>query len=88
MKIIMNDKEDSDKLLERLNQDGLVHVALSTVNDEIDEIEKEWKKLDELSLGFDTPTETRLSVHKIGLKNIKKILETYERKAKIKKDLS
>ena len=88
MKIIMNDKEDSDKLLERLNQDGLVHVALSTVNDEIDEIEKEWKKLDELSLGFDTPTKTRLLEHKIGLKNIKKILEIYERKAKIKKTLS
>jgi len=24
----MTDKEESDKLLERLNQDGLVHVAL------------------------------------------------------------
>ena len=83
----MTDKEESDKLLERLNQDGLVHVALSVVNDVIDDNEKEWKKLDELSLGFDTPTKTRLSVHKIGLKNIKKILECYERKAKIKKTL-
>ena len=83
----MNDKEELDKGLERLNQDGLVHVALSTVNDEIDEIEEEWKKLDELSLGFDTLTKTRLSVQKIGLKNIKKILEIYERKAKIKKTL-
>ena len=83
----MNDKEELDKGLERLNQDGLVHVALSTVNDEIDEIEEEWKKLDKLSLGFDTPTKTHLSVHKIGLKNIKKILECYERKAKIKKTL-
>ena len=83
----MNDKEESDKLLERLNQDGLVHVALGVVNDEIDDNEKEWKKLDELSLGFDTPTKTRLLEHKIGLKNIKKILEIYERKAKIKKTL-
>ena len=75
----MNDKEDSDKLLERLNQDGLVHVALGVVNDEIDDNEKEWKKLDELSLGFDTPSKTSLSIHKIGLKNIKEILEYYER---------
>ena len=84
----MNDKEELDKGLERLNQDGLVHVALGVVNDEIDDNEKEWKKLDELSLGFDTLTKTRLSVQKIGLKNIKKILEIYERKAKIKENLS
>ena len=68
----MNDKEDSDKLLERLNQDGLVHVALSVVNDEIDDNEKEWKKLDKLSLGFDTLTKTIYSIHKIGLKISKK----------------
>ena len=75
----MNDKEDSDKLLERLNQDGLVHVALKLVNNQIEDNEKEWKELDKISLGFDTPTKTRLSVDKIGLKNIKKILECYER---------
>ena len=83
----MTDKEEPDKLLERLNQDGLVHVALKLVNNQIEDNEKEWKELDKISLGFDTPTKTRLSVHKIGLKNIKKILEYYERKAKIKKTL-
>jgi len=83
----MTDKEEPDKLLERLNQDGLVHVALKLVNNQIEDNEKEWKKLDKISLGFDTPTKTRLSVDKIGLKNIKKILECYERKAKIKKTL-
>ena len=83
----MNDKEESE-LLESINQDGLVHVALTLVNNKIDDNEKEWKELDKLSLGFDTPTKTHLSVHKIGLKNIKKILEIYERKAKIKKTLS
>ena len=82
----MNDKEESE-LLESINQDGLVHVALTLVNNKIDDNEKEWKELDKLSLGFDTPTKTRLSVHKIGLKNIKKILECYEQKAKIKKTL-
>ena len=70
----MNDKE-RDKALKGLNQDGLIAVALKLVNEEIEDNEKEWKKLDKLSLGFDTPTKTRLSVHKIGLKNIKKILE-------------
>ena len=82
----MNDKEESE-LLESINQDGLVHVALTLVNNKIDDNEKEWKELDKLSLGFDTPTKTRLSVDKIGLKNIKKILDCYERKAKIKKTL-
>ena len=82
----MNDKEESE-LLESINQDGLVHVALTLVNNKIDDNEKEWKELDKLSLGFDTPTKTRLSVDKIGLKNIKKLLECYERKAKIKKTL-
>ena len=83
----MNDKEEPDKLLERLNQDGLVHVALKLVNNQIEDNEKEWKELDKISLGFDTPTKIRLSVDKIGLKNIKRILECYERKAKIKKIL-
>ena len=83
----MTDKEEEDKLLESINQDGLVHVALTLVNNKIDDNEKEWKELDKLSLGFDTPTKTRLSVDKIGLKNIKKTLECYERKAKIKKTL-
>ena len=82
----MNDKE-RDKALKGLNQDGLIAVALKLVNEEIEDNEKEWKKLDKLSLGFDTPTKTHLPVHKIGLKNIKKILECYERKAKIKKTL-
>ena len=64
-----------------------VNLRIERALNVIDDNEKEWKKLDELSLGFDTPTKTRLSVHKIGLKNIKKILECYERKAKIKKTL-
>ena len=79
---------DLAKSLKDLGQDGIIAVALKFLNDLIEDNEKEWKKLDELSLGFDTPTKTRLSVHKIGLKNIKKILEIYERKAKIKKTLT
>ena len=75
----MTDKEELDKSLGRLNQAGVVHVALTFLNGLIEDNEKEWKELDKLSLGFDTPTKTRLSVHKIGLKNIKKILEYYER---------
>ena len=78
----MNDKEKLDKTLERLNQDGLVHVALKLVNGLIEDNEKEWKELDKISLGFDTPSKTSLSIHKIGLKNIKKILEYYERQGK------
>ena len=76
----MNDKEESDKLLERLNQDGLVHVALGVVNDEIDDNEKEWKELDKLSVGFNTPTKKIYQLHKIGLVHIKNVLEYYERR--------
>ena len=64
---------------------GAISIEIGIVDDHLDSCEKEgiefleamkeeWKKLDELSLGFDTPTKTRLSVHKIGLKNIKKNL--------------
>ena len=76
----MNDKEDSDKLLERLNQDGLVHVALTLVNNKIDDNEKEWKELDKLSVGFNTPTKKIYQLHKIGLVHIKNVLEYYERR--------
>ena len=80
----MNDKE-RDKLLGQLNQDGLIHTALKYLNHLIEDNEKEWKKLDEISLGFDTPTKRIYHLHKIGLVNIKNILEHYERKGKIKK---
>ena len=69
--------EERDKTLKGLSQDGVIAAALNYLNHLIEDNEKEWKKLDELSLGFDTPTKTRLLEHKIGLKNIKKILETY-----------
>ena len=80
--------EERDKTLKGLSQDEVIAYALNFLNFLIENNEKEWKELDKLSLGFDTPTKTRLSVHKIGLKNIKKILEIYERKAKIKETLS
>lgn len=80
----MNDKE-LDKSLGRLNHDGVVHVALTFLNDLIEDNEKEWKKLDKLSLGFDTPTKRIYQLHKIGLVNIKNVLEYYERKEKSEK---
>ena len=76
----MNDKEKLEAIKKEISLIDFTEKYQSTMK-------KEWKKLDELSLGFDTPTKTRLSVHKIGLKNIKKLLECYERKAKIKKTL-
>ena len=77
----MNDKEKLEVIEKEI---GLIDLTEKIPEQKM---KKEWKKLDKLSLGFDTPTKTRLSVHKIGLKNIKKILECYERKAKIKKTL-
>jgi archaellum component FlaD/FlaE len=71
--------EERDKTLKGLSQDGVIAYALNFLNFLIEKNEKEWKELDKLSLGFDTPSKTSLSIHKIGLKNIKKILEYYER---------
>ena len=69
------DNTDLGKALKGLNQDGVIAIALKYLNHLIEDNEKEWKELDKLSLGFDTPSKTSLSIHKIGLKNIKKILE-------------
>ena len=71
--------EERDKTLKGLSQDEVIAHALNFLNFLIERNEKEWKELDKLSLGFDTPSKTSLSIHKIGLKNIKKILEYYER---------
>ena len=71
--------EERDKALKGLSQDEVIAHALKFVNFLIERNEKEWKELDKLSLGFDTPSKTSLSIHKVGLKNIKKILEYYER---------
>ena len=79
--------EERDKTLKGLSQDEVIAHALNFLNFLIERNEKEWKELDKKSLGFDTPSKTSLSIHKMGLKNIKKILECYERKAKIKKTL-
>ena len=76
----MNDKEELDKTLERLNQAGVVHVALTFLNGLIEDNEKELKELDKSSLGFDTPTKKIYQLHKIGLVNIKNVLEYYERR--------
>ena len=73
------DNTDLGKALKGLNQDGVIAIALKHLNHLIEDNEKEWKKLDELSLGFDTPTKRIYQLHKIGLKNIKKILAYYER---------
>ena len=71
--------EERDKTLKGLSQDEVLAYALNFLNFLIENNEKEWKELDKKSLGFDTPSKTSLSIHKIGLKNIKKILEYYER---------
>jgi hypothetical protein len=76
----MTNKEELDKSLGRLNQAGVVHVALELVNEQIDDNEKEWKELDKLSVGFNTPTKKIYQLHKIGLVKIKNVLEYYERR--------
>ena len=76
----MTNKEELDKSLGRLNQAGVVHVALTFLNGLIEDNEKEWKELDKLSVGFNTPTKKIYQLHKIGLVHIKNVLEYYERR--------
>ena len=71
--------EERDKTLKGLSQDEVIAHALNFLNFLIERNEKKWKELNKKSLGFDTPSKTSLSIHKMGLKNIKKILEYYER---------
>ena len=72
--------EERDKTLKGLSQDGVIAAALNYLNHLIEDNEKEWKELDKLSVGFNTPTKKIYQLHKIGLVHIKNVLEYYERR--------